>query len=306
MSIYKRKNDELLPDFLTRKASKPPGKLTLNQRVQGSSPCAPTNHINHLAGTEPDSLGPVGRLVGRLCSPFELGDGAFAEVRIAAEIVRIEDRAHAAQRVPGDGGDLGFGAPTSASRVTAVPRKSLNVTPTTPTALHALPHDARKPSEVHGLLSLLVRIIVLRFGEASSAALSGAPTFITTRAPLLPCLSLNSCRHRPTTAGGADRPVAGPVHSASNSGRCRCAGRPFRKRRFILRRPNTVAPASDPIKSAATLARIGGDQAAVIAPRQHARQYRPSILPWRRPAAYGRLVAPCHEDAAATAISQRR
>jgi hypothetical protein len=56
--------------------------------------------------------------------------------------------------------------------------------------LHALPHDARKPSEVHGLLSLLVRMIVLRFGAASSAALSGAPTFMTTRAPVLPCLSL--------------------------------------------------------------------------------------------------------------------
>ena len=47
-------------------------QLTLNQRVQGSSPCAPTNHFNGLAGTEPDSLGPVGRSVGRLCSPFSL------------------------------------------------------------------------------------------------------------------------------------------------------------------------------------------------------------------------------------------
>ncbi len=37
-------------------------------------------------------------------------------------------------------------APTSASRVTAVPRRSWNVTPTTPAFLHALNHDARKPS----------------------------------------------------------------------------------------------------------------------------------------------------------------
>ena len=60
--------------------------------------------------------------------------------------------------------------PAIASRVTAVPRRSLNVTPTTPTDLHALPHEARKPSDVHGLPSLLVRMIVLRFGVASSAA----------------------------------------------------------------------------------------------------------------------------------------
>lgn len=77
--------------------------------------------------------------------------------------------------------------PASASRVTAVPRKSWNVTPTTPAFAHALRQDARKPSGVHGLSSLLARIIVLRFGVASSAALSGAPTLITTRAPPFDC-----------------------------------------------------------------------------------------------------------------------
>ena len=50
-------------------------------------------------------------------------------------------------------------APTSARRVTAVPRKSLKVRPATPAALHAFPHDARKPSDVHGLPSLFVRMI---------------------------------------------------------------------------------------------------------------------------------------------------
>jgi hypothetical protein len=48
--------------------------------------------------------------VGSVCSPFELRDRALGQRRIAREIVRIEDRAHAAQRVPGDGGDLRFGA----------------------------------------------------------------------------------------------------------------------------------------------------------------------------------------------------
>ena len=47
--------------------------------------------------------------------------------------------------------------PANASRVTAVPLKSWNVTPTTPAFLQALPHDARNPSAVHGLPSLFVQ-----------------------------------------------------------------------------------------------------------------------------------------------------
>ena len=67
--------------------------------------------------------------------------------------------------------------PAIASRVTAVPRKSWNVTPTTPAALHALRHEARKPSAVHGLPLLFVRISGLTFVVVSSITLlSGAPT----------------------------------------------------------------------------------------------------------------------------------
>lgn len=51
----------------------------------------------------------------------------------------------------------------------------------TPAALHALPQDARKPFDVQGLPSLLVRMIGLRLGVASSAALRRAPTGISTR-----------------------------------------------------------------------------------------------------------------------------
>jgi hypothetical protein len=71
--------------------------LTLNQRVQGSSPCAPTNQINHLAGTEPDSLRPVGCSVGRFCSSFELPDSALTKRGIAREIVHVENGADIAQ-----------------------------------------------------------------------------------------------------------------------------------------------------------------------------------------------------------------
>jgi hypothetical protein len=79
--------------------------------------------------------------------------------------------------------------PAMASRVTAVPRKSLNVTPTIPAFVRAIDHDARNPCEVHGLPALLVRMIGERFGAASSAALRGAPTGMTTRAPVLDCRS---------------------------------------------------------------------------------------------------------------------
>jgi len=47
----------------------------------------------------------------------------------------------------------------SASRVTAVPRRSLNVIPVIPAAAQAMRQLARKPPDVHGLPALLVRMI---------------------------------------------------------------------------------------------------------------------------------------------------
>src|SRR5215470_17100720 len=78
-----------------------------------------------------------------------------------------------------------------------------------PVAAHALRHDARKPSDVHGLPSLFVSMMVERFGVASSAALSGAPTGIATRAPVLDWRSRIYLPYRPTMAGAADRLVVG-------------------------------------------------------------------------------------------------
>src|SRR5262245_48293316 len=79
--------------------------------------------------------------------------------------------------------------PVIARRVAAVPRRSLKVIPVMPAALQAMRQLARNPPDVHGLPALLVRMIVLRFAAASSAALSGAPTGITTRAPVFDCRS---------------------------------------------------------------------------------------------------------------------
>jgi hypothetical protein len=49
-----------------------------------------------------------------ICDPirssFELGDCALGERRIAVQIVGVEDRAHVAQRVPGDARDLSLAA----------------------------------------------------------------------------------------------------------------------------------------------------------------------------------------------------
>ena len=57
-----------------------------------------------------------------------------------------------------------------------------------PAFWQALPHEARKPSEVQGLPSLLVRIMVLSFTALFKAAFSGAPTLIATRLPVFDCL----------------------------------------------------------------------------------------------------------------------
>ena len=72
-----------------------------------------------------------------------------------------------------------------ARRVTDVPRRSLNVTPIMPALLQAFRHDDRKPSGVQGLSSLFTKINGLRLGVESSAAFSGRPTGINTRAPVL-------------------------------------------------------------------------------------------------------------------------
>ena len=88
--------------------------------------------------------------------------------------------------------------PAIASLVTAMPRRSLKVTPTMPAFLQAFLHEERKPSSVHGLLSVLSKITGLLFGVASSTALSGAPTLIETRAPFWIAEAGYECRRRLT------------------------------------------------------------------------------------------------------------
>src|SRR4029077_18736099 len=54
-------------------------QLTLNQRVPGSSPGAPTNRINHLAPFCTISSAPVYTSVYSFRSPFELRDRVLCE-----------------------------------------------------------------------------------------------------------------------------------------------------------------------------------------------------------------------------------
>ena len=81
-------------------------------------------------------------------------------------------------------------APLIAARVTKVPRRSLKVRPATPALLHALRHDDEKPCEVHGFPSELRSMTGERRGMEFSLSLRAAETVISTRTPVLPCLSL--------------------------------------------------------------------------------------------------------------------
>jgi hypothetical protein len=54
---------------------------------------------------------------GDWVAPFELPDRALAERGIAVQIVGVEDRAHIAQRVPGDVRDLSLAAVNLTARV---------------------------------------------------------------------------------------------------------------------------------------------------------------------------------------------
>src|SRR5690349_6981938 len=81
-------------------------QLTLNQRVQGSSPCAPTNHVNHLEPSTRRRTGASLQLSLQFCSRFELLHRDLGKLDITAKIVRVEDRLDVLQAVAGQRRDL--------------------------------------------------------------------------------------------------------------------------------------------------------------------------------------------------------
>ncbi len=70
----------------------------------------PPSLFNRLDHISPEHRRPVGRSVGSFCSRFELPYRAFCQRRIAIQVVRIKDRMHVLQAMPGQGGDLGVRA----------------------------------------------------------------------------------------------------------------------------------------------------------------------------------------------------
>ena len=60
-------------------------QLTLNQRVQGSSPCAPTIEINDLALIQSDRTGPV---CSEVCNFVRLSSFSIALIAIAGSRLR--------------------------------------------------------------------------------------------------------------------------------------------------------------------------------------------------------------------------
>lgn len=129
--------------------------------------------------------GSVGRLVGKLWSRFELPNGRFGEGGIKAEIVRFKDRAHITTRVPVSMAISASVRSALARRVTAVPRKSWNVSPTMPALSHARALAVWKPAAVHGEPDEFTSVgDRSRFRIGSSMALRAEATGITTRTPV--------------------------------------------------------------------------------------------------------------------------
>jgi hypothetical protein len=81
-------------------------QLTLNQRVPGSSPGAPTIAINDLAASAPHRRRTVLQFILQLCSRFELQHRCFSELNVAAKVVRIENGLDIFQAMAGERRDL--------------------------------------------------------------------------------------------------------------------------------------------------------------------------------------------------------
>ena len=79
---------------------------SLNQRVPGSSPGAPTNHLNTLGRLAPEQIGHGLQFGLQFCSRFELHHRDLGQLNIAAEVVGVEDRFDVAQTVTSKRRDL--------------------------------------------------------------------------------------------------------------------------------------------------------------------------------------------------------
>src|SRR6516225_9968850 len=100
-------------------------------------------------------------------------------------------------------------------------------------------------------------------------------------------------------------PCRCPVHSASNSGRCRCGAACRRKGGLVVGSPDFVA-SRYAMEATTTGAGIDQHESTVERPRQYAGEHGPTIISNSTAAACGYAVAPRHEDAARAPVGQRR
>jgi hypothetical protein len=106
-------------------------------------------------------------------------------------------------------------ASARASRTTADPRRSWNVSPLIPAASQALPHDVLNPSDVHGFPRMLVRTIGLRRSVRSRRTRSGSPAGMMIRRPVFDCLNLMWLPSNADQGSRRRSPCRCPVHSAT-------------------------------------------------------------------------------------------
>ena len=81
-------------------------QLTLNQRVPGSSPGAPTKLFRHLASQVAQQADLILQVILQFCSRFELQHRSFGELNIATQVMRVENGFDVLQRVTGYGRNL--------------------------------------------------------------------------------------------------------------------------------------------------------------------------------------------------------
>jgi hypothetical protein len=148
-------------------------KETLNQRVPGSSPGAPTKLFRDLPGSLPHRTRTVLQAILQFCSRFELQYSCFSELDIAAKIVCIENGLDVSQAVTSERRDLRHRGAGDGHRTTAVPLRSWKLRSSMPARSESLPHDDVNPSAVHGRCRELVRITGPFRSVMSSSVLSG-------------------------------------------------------------------------------------------------------------------------------------
>ena len=257
-----------------------------------------------LSPFSPDCHPPVGKSVGNVCSPFELGDGALGQRWVARKVVQVEDRAHVAQRMPGDGGDLclgtsGDGKPGDRRAAQIVEGEAGDASAPAgaqPRRLEAV----RRPRLPHVVCQDQRR--ALRGGVERGLQRRAHRNDDASAGFALPQPDVLAVVSRPGQAQEIALPLSGSQRQQQRQVQMRCGV--LEQGGLVVGGPDIVA-AGGAVQPTTTGAGIGQHQPTVEAPRQDAGEYHPRIVSQPRSAAGGHAVAPRHEDAARAPVGQR-